>query len=491
MSLESPNKTLFNSDGYETIVKDGNSLLSHHAGLLVAGSNESDGKYISLDTYGRQLIAGVGISGSPNNQVVSIQGAHDGDNIPIMGHVDIDNFPSDLSVVQDDASELNSNVGGLGASNAANVGKPVRLGAKSSENTFDILTDSSGRLKYVGAADAGNDVSGAPLLLGGSDGTNIQNILSDSDGHIIRVGAADAGSALIGAPVQLSGSDSEDTKSILTDSTGRLLFSGAASNNTAVLGNPVRLAGSDSADTRDLLTDTAGRLIRVGAAASGSAPVGNPVLAAGWDGTNVQIFKLDSFGAVQVNNVKPAYATFSSVNVNQSSTLLLEENSDREGALIFNDSNRPLYIKLGSAASTNNFTIKLGAQTHYEVPSDFIGSIYGLWNDANASGSARITELTTQVPIASCLTIQVNGSAVDPGAETEIVFLGSPSDITLTGTGDYSLYSGGPSDPAVFISSGSVSPSSTIYPDIIGDPGSYHIVFAESGCPNYTFYFTV
>jgi len=395
MALESPVSVLFNSDGYEIAVKDGLALAANSAALLIAGSDGTDTHYISLDSDGRQLVVGAGTAGTPAGGVLSIQGtAGTGDELKVMGHVDIDNFPADFSVVQDDASELLASVGGLGASGAALVGNPVRIGASDGTNTRDLLSDSAGRLLVVGAADSGAALAGAPVRIGASDGTNAIDVLADAAGRLVMVGAADAGSAVAGAPVRMGGSDGTDTTDILTDVDGRLLISGAAADGSAVAGSPVRIGASDSSDvTRDILSDDQGRLIMVGAAAAGSAPSGSPVLMAGWDGTNVQTFKLDSNGALQINEVKPAAATVSSSSASTTSAELLASNADREGGMIYNDSNRPLYLKLGGSASTASFSVKVGAMGYFEIPSGFTGSIHGVWDDAAASGAARCTEL--------------------------------------------------------------------------------------------------
>jgi len=168
---------------------------------------------------------------------------------------------------------------------------------------------------------------------------------------------------------------------------------GAAADGAALAGAPVRIGASDGTNTQDVLSDDQGRLIMVGAAAAGSAPAGNPVLMAGWDGTNVQTFKLDSNGALQINEVKPASAAVSSSSASTSSAELLAANADREGAMVYNDSNRPLYIKLGASASTSSFSVKVGAMGYFEVPAGFTGAVHGVWGDADASGAARCTEL--------------------------------------------------------------------------------------------------
>jgi len=70
---------------------------------------------------------------------------------------------------------------------------------------------------------------------------------------------------------------------------------------------------------------------------------------------------------------------------------LLNSNSLRRGATIFNNSNANLFLALGPNAATNNFTTKLGAGIYYEVPFNYTGIITGIWDGNN--GNAQITEI--------------------------------------------------------------------------------------------------
>jgi hypothetical protein len=75
-------------------------------------------------------------------------------------------------------------------------------------------------------------------------------------------------------------------------------------------------------------------------------------------------------------------------------TLLLPLNEDRRGAMFFNDSDKYLYLKLGSAASATSFAVKIAPDGYFELPSPvFTGLIHGFWA-AGPTGAARITELT-------------------------------------------------------------------------------------------------
>lgn len=73
-------------------------------------------------------------------------------------------------------------------------------------------------------------------------------------------------------------------------------------------------------------------------------------------------------------------------------TTLLAANLNRIGATVFNDGNAILYLTLGSAGSTTDYTVQILSNSYYEVPYGFDGLINGVW--ATATGNARITEYT-------------------------------------------------------------------------------------------------
>lgn len=94
-----------------------------------------------------------------------------------------------------------------------------------------------------------------------------------------------------------------------------------------------------------------------------------------------------------VTTARPATSVTSSVAASLSNTVLLPSNGTRLGATIYNDSSHSLlYVKLGSTASTTDFTVKLFPLGYYEVPYGYTGEIDAIWS--NASGFARIDELT-------------------------------------------------------------------------------------------------
>jgi ethanolamine utilization protein EutA (predicted chaperonin) len=77
------------------------------------------------------------------------------------------------------------------------------------------------------------------------------------------------------------------------------------------------------------------------------------------------------------------------------SVVLAAANADRLALTIYNDSTKPLYIRVKAGPATlDNWTVKLFKDDYYEVPfPGFLGEVTGIWATAGA-GQARVTELT-------------------------------------------------------------------------------------------------
>lgn len=73
-----------------------------------------------------------------------------------------------------------------------------------------------------------------------------------------------------------------------------------------------------------------------------------------------------------------------------SSTVLIAANTSRKALTIHNESISVLYIGFGATVSTNNFSVKIPANSLWEMPTDYDGAIVGIWT--LASGKALITE---------------------------------------------------------------------------------------------------
>ncbi len=86
-------------------------------------------------------------------------------------------------------------------------------------------------------------------------------------------------------------------------------------------------------------------------------------------------------------------SSVTSVDGSTSSVTLLAPVANRLHAIIMNDSNSRLFVKLGPVASLTSFTIRLASEEAFVVPAGYTGIIDGIW-DPVASGAARVTELT-------------------------------------------------------------------------------------------------
>ena len=93
-----------------------------------------------------------------------------------------------------------------------------------------------------------------------------------------------------------------------------------------------------------------------------------------------------------VTSAKPSVSITSSIPGSVTNVVLLPTNGTRIGATVYNDSSALLFLKLGTTATTADYTIKLFPLSYYEVPYGYTGEIDGIWS--NAVGFARIDELT-------------------------------------------------------------------------------------------------
>ncbi len=96
------------------------------------------------------------------------------------------------------------------------------MAGESGTTVKHIILDSTGAQIAVGAGASGAAVVGAPVRVGGSDGTNARDLHTDTSGNQIAVGAAASGSAVTGNPVLIGGSDGTNARTLTTDTAGNL-----------------------------------------------------------------------------------------------------------------------------------------------------------------------------------------------------------------------------------------------------------------------------
>ena len=103
--------------------------------------------------------------------------------------------------------------------------------------------------------------------------------------------------------------------------------------------------------------------------------------------------------ATQSGTWSVATATYSSSAVSSvtsaaTNTVLLASNASRRQAVLYNDCDKAVYVKLGSTASSTSFSYRLQPNQTLELPTPvYTGAIDGIW-DSSPTGSMRVTEIT-------------------------------------------------------------------------------------------------
>lgn len=85
-------------------------------------------------------------------------------------------------------------------------------------------------------------------------------------------------------------------------------------------------------------------------------------------------------------------STIALVAPSTSSTRLLDANTTRIGASVFNDTDKALYLKLGDVASATSYTVKVISNAYFEIPYVWTGNIDGIWEDGVTGTGALVTE---------------------------------------------------------------------------------------------------
>ncbi len=96
-------------------------------------------------------------------------------------------------------------------------------------------------------------------------------------------------------------------------------------------------------------------------------------------------------GSVPTTFAQPATSTVTSVAVAVASTVILASNANRMGAILYNVDGMT-YVKFGTTASNTSFTVRLTANSYYEVPFPvYTGVIEG------SAGAGTNTVLATEL----------------------------------------------------------------------------------------------
>lgn len=80
-----------------------------------------------------------------------------------------------------------------------------------------------------------------------------------------------------------------------------------------------------------------------------------------------------------------------SVQTSGSKSVSLVDNLPlRTGVILYNNTNKNLYVCFGSVADTDDFTTLLLTGSHWEVPDSYKGEVSG-YSPAGVSGTVKVT----------------------------------------------------------------------------------------------------
>ena len=364
MSLENPLSILYNSNGVELAVSSSQAIdvSGSQPGFMIAGSGSDGNAYLLRSTSSGSLYT-----------------------------VLADNFGTSTNPF---SVTLSNSAGSPGTSTnpifiTSSLSSPVYVSVSSS-NTNPVFI--SGTVNGTFTAAPNTPVSqGLPGGIG--DAWNIKitdgvNVLGSSSQFPLFVAlSGNLGTANAPFTVTLSGGLGTSTNPIyMTSSLTSPVYVSVSSSNSAPvtvvfsggLGTSnapltVTLSGANGSSTNPFyMTSSLTSPVYVSVSSSAAAPV----------------FITGSIVSVQDINTT---ATVTSSNGVTSTVTLLAANTLRRGALFYNDSSKILFLKLGSAATTTDFSVRLSSQGYYEVPNNYVGIVTGIWNGVN--GAVYITEI--------------------------------------------------------------------------------------------------
>jgi hypothetical protein len=107
---------------------------------------------------------------------------------------------------------------------------------------------------------------------------------------------------------------------------------------------------------------------------------------------NIRALKVDTAGTLITR--KKAAEAFVSSKMASTTVDTINANADRMGATFFMDGNATCYIKLGSGASSTDFSVRLVNNGYYELPEGYTGQISVAFSVNDNALKLRITELT-------------------------------------------------------------------------------------------------
>ena len=247
MSANSPASTLYSSDGIEISVQNAVAIPANTRAILLAGSDGTDSRYLSMDTSGRPVMVGAGTAGTSVGGVLSIQGVTGGTPMPISGSI----------------TATNPSVGTVGSAPPTSA---TLIGGSNGSDLFALSVDASGHPIVIGNStptDAFANPTGALLdqsFLMGWNTSSWDRLESGGDNtdaeSTISLGVLKTGSHLMG----FNGTSWDRLRSANTGtlsvgfsdiypSTGTITAQDTATTSTTVAYTQVFLTGTPTANS--------------------------------------------------------------------------------------------------------------------------------------------------------------------------------------------------------------------------------------------------
>lgn len=386
MSGESPASILFSSDGVELTAVSGSAIPTGTRGIISAGSDGTNARFISVDSSGRTISVGAGVAGTPTGGVLSIQGVASGTPMPISGTVTASN-----ASITTTGSAVPASATFIGASvtTAAPTYTTGNLGALSLTTSGFLRVDGSGVTQPVSGTGTFTVVqsTAANLLATVTASGNFNNASVSATGAAPPAsGTYIAGSVTTAAPTYTTGQAS--ALSLTTAGSLRVDGSGVTQPVSGSLTANIGTTGGLALDAT-LTGGTATSRITDGTnTATVKAASTAPVAA-----DKALVVAISPNSAITVTTNKSATSAVTSVAASTTTATMLASNANRVLASFFNATNKICFIKFAATASLTSYSIQLFPNSYMEVPSDYTG-ICDFIQPAGATGNILVTEYT-------------------------------------------------------------------------------------------------
>lgn len=252
-------------------------------------------------------------------------------------------------------------------------------------STWDRQRGTTGGTLVTGSVQAAVSGSVAAVQIG----TRVTSIVSITPSSVL-VGASifgqlPAGTAVLGSVAALQGTNPWNVAgSVAAFQAGTQItsVSGNVTVVSSIAGGIFPVSGSVAAVVTNFPTtqNVSGSVV----ATQGT----NPWVIGSIVGTVFVAGSVAAIGTPATSSTSSVYAVLSSIT----SVSILSANTARKGATLYNNAGTPVFVKLGTAATTSVFTVQMLPLSYYEVPYGWTGVVAGI-TTSNA-GIIDVTELT-------------------------------------------------------------------------------------------------